>query len=226
MTIGSLWLPSLGAAPPGFTPSNTPTLSTANGGTTTSGTVTLPATTATNDCIVLGLSFTTPLTLGVSGAGASWSLIQVGSPSLCLAVGYGCTSGATTVTYTGGGSNSIQWNASIWKTTRHDASPVVSNVTGTATGVDHITSSSLSFAAHQVVISMNQSDGNASATIATTYSSGDTSNLIHYTGSAALQTQSSYITPGSPPGSTTVNASAGTGINTNWFQAVIVLNGS
>ena len=69
-------------------------------------TANLPVTTLLNDCIVLTISVKGTYSgfVAISGAGATWQIIDPGyDPDSVIAVGYGCSAGATQITVSGSG---------------------------------------------------------------------------------------------------------------------------
>lgn len=125
-----------------------------NGGSIPSS-LTLPSsyTTATGDCIIVALNTQATVTLGASGCGATWvaERVAVGGMTLTVLVGYGCTSGGTTVTLSGTGSSSFYEGSIVVYSGMAAGNPIVgSPTTGSSASATSITAGSQSFASQDL----------------------------------------------------------------------------
>ena len=164
-----LWLDSISPVfVPPITLKQTNTVRIAPGGSNPFS-VTLPGSysTATGDCIIIVLCIAGTFTPTVSGCGATW-VVNVASstnaPTMAFCVGYGCTSGGTSVSIGGTTSANGDIVVSVWGNVKSSASPIGSFQSATTvSSVGTLTTPSISYTPGQLVIGGGGSGSGASA---------------------------------------------------------------
>lgn len=222
MTIGSLWLPVLGGPAVLTAPTQVGTATTGNP-VTSPVTVTLPATTSANDCIVIGVFTVTSagLTISGSGAGATWVTTDnpQGAFDWAVVVGYGCSASQTTCTLTVTGSpvSFVLYVCTQWSGFPASPSPIAASSTGFTASGTSVTTGSVSYVRNQLIVGTAGSNNTASFT--PTWSSGASNTRL---GQINLATDrcvlDSFIAPGA--NSTTLQEA---GVSGGEYGAVVTV---
>lgn len=164
-------------------------------------TLTLPGSyvTSAGDCIVIVISVAGTPTVALSGCGATWqTFTEDGAPELCLAVGYGCTAGGTTVSITGMSAKAGDIVVSVWSGLASSTSPVVTTSAGTSglTSVSSVVTASSSYSVGQLVIGVGGEGGALgwNATTPAVWGNGATNTAIFASNSQRAARQDYQIT--------------------------------
>lgn len=222
MTIGNLWLPVLGGPVVLTAPTQ---VGTATTGAPVSSpvTVTLPATTNANDCIVIGVFTVTSagLTITGSGAGATWVTTDNahGAFDWAVVVGYGCSASQTTCTLTVTGSpvSFILYVCSQWSGFPASPSPIATSTTGFTASGSSVTTGNVSYVTNQLVVGTAGSNNTSSFT--PTWSSGATNTRL---GQINLGTDRCVLDSFIAPAANTTNLQE-SGVGSGEYGAVVAV---
>jgi hypothetical protein len=174
-------------------------------------TLTLPVTTNTNDLIVVvcgNQNLASPIG-SVSGAGGTWARYDDGAlathHNVCAFVGYGCSSGQTTITLTGFSSGLGSALIGVFSGAGATV-PSVTSVFGTPTTATHVaqTTPSISYSGGDLLIGISDTFQWDTSPGSPSWSAAGSDNAIDHVPSSGTTRQpwASFATPGSS-GSTT-----------------------
>ena len=186
-------------------------------------TVTLPATTQANDCILIAMDYASghnPSGTVPSGAGATWVYESV-SATLGLWIGYGCTAGATTIVLTGSTSTLGTFILGMFSGLTSTSSPFVSMTTPVvgSTG-SAATTGAVTPALGQLLVGLSFSGSWAGGT--PSWSAGFTDNLVDE-GTTTRNPWMTYAIPTSTASTTYTSGVAAAGYTTT--TQIVVLQG-
>ena len=190
-------------------------------------TLTLPATTNLNDCIVVGISVKNSpggAGLAVAGAGGTWTGYHTTTPgnsNSALWVAYATTAGNTTVSLTNGGSGDGVIDIGIFSGVSTTSAILASGVTTTvsANGVAVVTPS-VSYTAGDLLVGSSDSFS-AFASGNPTWSSGATDNKVDQTTTGSRFNWTSYTVPVSGTSTTYTSAVPNSGQGANAIVVVL-----